>query len=71
MKRFIDIGEQTGNTDPGVKEFAWYCTVTDTFERFNDEVTWISVGKFENDYLLSKGDELNRYLGLIPKDWNK
>lgn len=68
MKRFIDIGEQTGNTKEGVKEFAFYCTHFDGFETHSENMTWTSIEEFTKDY---EGDELERYLRLIPKNWNK
>jgi hypothetical protein len=67
MKRFIDIAEQTGNTKEGTKEFAFYCTHLDAFETHSENTTWTSSDEFAKDY---KGDELERYLRLIPKNWN-
>jgi len=68
MKRFIDLGDQTGNTDPESveKEFAFYCTVKCMFETFSGSQTWSTRQEFIEDY---KGDELERFLGLIPSNW--
>jgi len=66
MKRFIDIGEQTGNTDEGVKEFCFFDTVTDKFETFQEECCWTSVGDFTESY---NGNEIDRYLSLITEEF--
>lgn len=66
MKRFIDLGTQIMLS--GDKEFSFFCTITDTFEDFNGEQTFESIADFESYY---EGEELDRYLSLIPKDWNK
>jgi hypothetical protein len=68
MKRFIDLGDQTGNIDyeAGEREFAFYCTVVDKFETFSGNQTWATKQEFIEDYV---GDELQRFLGLIPLDW--
>jgi hypothetical protein len=68
MKRFIDLGSQTGNIDEskGEKEFAFYCTSLDKFETFSGCQTWFTRQDFINDY---EGNELNRFLKLIPSDW--
>jgi hypothetical protein len=65
MKRFIDLGNQTGNIEyeQGEREFAFYCTVKDCFEVFSGNYTWNSVQDFTEDY---KGEELDRFLQLIP-----
>lgn len=68
MKRFIDLGDQTGNIDyeAGEREFAFYCTVKDVFETFSGSQTWTTRQEFIEDY---EGDELKRFLGLIPSNW--
>lgn len=66
MKRFIDIGEQTGNTDEGVLEFCFFDTASDVFEKFNGKSCFSSVKEFRECY---DGDDLDRYLRLIPNDW--
>jgi hypothetical protein len=68
MKRFIDLGNQTGNIDikEGEKEFAFYCTVLDCFESFGGSQTWETKDEFKDDY---QGNELDRYLKLIPDSW--
>ena len=71
MKRFIDIGHQMYLDDHWPKQFAFYCTVVDSFERFNDEDVWDNVNDFIEDYLTSGGTELQRYLSLIPDEFKK
>tara|TARA_R110000782_G_C14629671_1_gene394281 strand:- start:36 stop:239 length:204 start_codon:yes stop_codon:yes gene_type:complete len=66
MKRFIDIGCQTGNTYEGVKEFCFFDTVTDQFETFQEECCWTSAKEFTEYY---DGNELERYLSLIPDEF--
>ncbi|MTK53286.1 hypothetical protein [Paludibacter sp.] len=65
MKRFIDLGNQTGNIDydSGEREFAFYDTVRDCFETFGGSQTWTCIEDFIKDY---SGNELDRYLILIP-----
>lgn len=71
MKRFIDIGsDQTGNSNDGKKEFAFYCTSMDRFESFSDTWTWKTKEEFIKCHI-HEGNELDRYLKLIPSDWNK
>lgn len=60
MIRFINITDQI--TD-GEQEFAFFDTVTDKFKTFSDSQTWNSIADFISDY---QGDELERYLDLIP-----
>ena len=67
MKRFINIGTQMYVDDTMPSQFAFYCTVVDSFERFNDEDLWETAEAFTLDYLESNGKELKRYLSLIPK----
>lgn len=71
MKRFIDIGHQMYLDDTEPKQFAFYCTVTDKFERFDDNDVWDSVIDFKKDYLSSGGDEIERYISLIPDGFKK
>lgn len=66
MKRFIDIGTQTGEQEEGVKEFAFYCTVIGEFESHGISMTWATKQEFIDDY---EGNELGRYLILIPDGW--
>ena len=66
MKRFIDIGEQTGNSDFGINEFSFFDTIIDKFETFNDNQTWSNIKDFISDYKSDNGQELERYLNLIP-----
>ncbi|MCH8127492.1 hypothetical protein IIC38_16270 [candidate division KSB1 bacterium] len=69
MKRFIDIGHQMYATDMQPKEFSFYCTVSDSYERFSDEDVWESAADFEKDYLDDGGTDLQRYIGLIPDEF--
>ncbi len=68
MKRFIYIGNQMylGGDE---REFSFYCTVLDAYEDFNGENVWDSEKAFKEDYLESKGTELERYLSLIPTEF--
>ncbi len=69
MKRFIDIGHQMYLGDNEPKQFAFYCTVIDRFEQFAGEDVWYHTDDFTKDYLEAGGDELERYLGLIPDEF--
>ena len=67
MKRFIDIGNQMylgGNE----REFSFYCTVLDIYEDFSGNNVWSSLEDFVNDYKESGGNEIDRYLSLIPEE---
>lgn len=73
MKRFIDLKDQTGNVDyeSGEREFAFYCTVTDSFHRFSGSETWSSKEEFIEDCKddgLSE-DFIQRFVNLIPDDY--
>jgi hypothetical protein len=65
MKRFIDLTNQICD---GEREFAFYCTVRGVFETFSQAQTWSSVEQFKQDY---DSNDLERYLNLIPDDWEK
>ncbi len=67
MKRFIDLGHQIYNGDEGLRCFTFYCTVNFSFETFSGSQVWKSIEEFKEDYT---GDDIDRYLNLIPKDWN-
>jgi len=77
--RFIDLGDQILE---GMREFAWWDTITDTFEEFNGNQTWDTWKEFEKDYLfhfptteqIVKGDarelgKIERFKRLFPKKW--
>ena len=73
MIRFIDLGDQILE---GQKEFAWFDTVTDTFEEFNGNQAWETWEDFAEDYLVDEGKgmipdsrPLRRYKGLFPSVW--
>ena len=66
MKRFINIGTQTGNQEEGIGEFSFFDTITDKFEEHSDSMTWATREEFIEDY---EGRYLERYLTLIPKNW--
>jgi len=70
MKRFIDLGDQTGNIDyqAGSHEFAFYCTVKGKFETFSGEQTWRSMQEFLDDY---NGDTPERFICLIPPEYKQ
>lgn len=61
MIRFIDLSNQITE---GIKEFTFYDTITDKFLVFSDCQTWESIDNFKEDYT---GDDLERYLKLIPE----
>ena len=63
MIRFINLTDQI--TDD-VQEFAFFDTVTATFCTFSGTQTWRNVDDFILDY---DGDELQRYLKLIPDEF--
>lgn len=58
MIRFIDLGDQILR---GQKEFAWFDTITDTFETFSGDQTWVSWMNFVNDFT---GDRLWGIAGI-------
>jgi len=76
MIRFIDLGDQILE---GTKHFAWWDTVTDTFETCNYEQAWETWLEFETAYRhdqaqvvitnLAVPRSLKRYKLLFPKDW--
>ena len=78
MIRFIDLGDQILLLE-GHKEFAWFDTVTDTFEEFNGNQTWDNWEDFEEDHrhkvdlyshsLIHGARPLERYKGLFPSVW--
>ena len=68
MKRFINIGTQTGNQEDEVNEFAFFDTIIDKFEKHSDSMAWTTKEEFVEDY---EGNDIERYLILIPKNWNQ
>lgn len=77
MIRFIDLGDQILE---GEKMFAWYNTVTDTFEEYSGNQRWSSWEEFKEDFAFhfptipaiidemsssDKLDRLERYKGLF------
>ena len=71
MKRFMDIGHQYYCTNKYPKQFAFYCTIVDSFERFNGEDLWETANEFQEDYLADGGNNIKRYLALIPNEFKK
>lgn len=72
--KFIDLrGQYYADEDlPRAEQkliFAFLCDSTDRFLSFGDKHIWESVGEFVEDFKLDKGDDLPRYLGLIPDDF--
>lgn len=59
MKRFINLLDQDV-----CYRFAWYDTITDTFEEHSDSQTWDTWAEFKEDY---EGKDLPRYKVLCPK----
>lgn len=75
MKRFVDLGDQTGNCDKSIneKEFSFYCTVTDKFENFCGNQTWNTQEELIQD-CISHGltyKEIERLTTLIPDNFFK
>ena len=78
MIRFIDLGDQILE---GTKHFAWFDTVTDTFETYNYEQIWETWLEFKTAYRHDQSRAfmefetrpLERYWGLFQwrKDWDK
>ena len=81
---FIDLGNQIDPMLEGTKHFAWFDTVTDSFEEYDGEQTWESWEDFKEAYqndersplrlqIVQLGIEdshtLERYWGLFPKEW--
>ena len=58
MKRFVDLRD----AEVGGK-FAWWDTVTDTFETHGGNMAWDDWIDFASSY---KGAELDRYRRLVP-----
>ena len=79
MIRFIDLGTQLYAYPPYCREdymFAWWNTVTDTFETHSYTQAWETWEEFEHDfhedeaYVYIEGiRDIERYRGLFPKDW--
>lgn len=75
MIRFIDLGDQILE---GHREFAFFDTIVDLFERFNGEETWYTWEDFVYSYnsepetkisAFQETRPLERYKALFPKDW--
>ncbi len=59
MKRFIDLrGQGTGCN------FAWWDTITDSFEVHNGDSAWDTFSQFEAAY--ESSEPLDRYRKLCP-----
>ena len=75
MIRFIDLGNQIYplSEDKEDHMFAWWNTVVDRFEEFNDNYIWGSWDEFASDLHYDRGIQgiydIDRYLCLFPKDW--
>ena len=59
MKRFVDLRHTQVDA-----AFAFYCTVTDSFERHSGNQTWDSAADFMDDY---RGSDIQRYKSLLPE----
>lgn len=75
MIRFIDLGDQILED---TREFAFFDTISDTFEMFNREEAWSAWEDFETDYKADPETRrrefqnlkpLERYKSLFPKEW--
>ena len=78
MIRFIDLGNQIYplSEERDSFMFAWWNTVTDSFEEYNFSQAWETWEDFEHDfhddeaYVYIEGiHDIERYRGLFPKDW--
>lgn len=65
MIRFINLTGQL-TLDESDPAFAFFDTVTDKFCTFQGFQTWDSIEEFKKDY---EGDDIERFLSLIPKNW--
>lgn len=69
MIRFIDLGDQI-YCDEESQSFAFYDTVTSTFETFNSSQDWETVAEFMEDYTqdnpiyVKRGEPSSRQLDL-------
>ena len=80
MIRFIDLGDQILE---GERRFAWFDTITDTFETYYDNQTWGSWEEFKKDFFFhfpttgqivagyDPRERYERYKRLFPEDWGK
>lgn len=67
MIRFIDLGDQILEGEPA---FAWFDTITDTFENFDGTEMWHTWKDFVEDFQVGEPCEtrpLESYYGLFPK----
>jgi hypothetical protein len=81
MIRFIDLSNQiTGNIhddeeDIEDRRFAFYNTVYDKFCEFDGSQDWDSIDEFISYFTTDKHnqyrEDIDRFLGLIPKDFFK
>jgi len=62
MKIYIDLRPSLDSDFHNVT-FAWYCSVTDTFETHSDTQTFESWEDFEGSY---EGQDIERYHRLLP-----
>ncbi len=67
MIRFIDL--RSSEYDIGAR-FAWWNTISDTFERFGGEMAWLTFADFEESYIADGGSDFARYARLAP-EWTK
>ena len=71
MIRFIDLGDQILE---GQRQFAWFNTITDTFENYNGCEAWETWKEFEDDHNADPEPihsmyHTERYKALFPKEW--
>ena len=73
MKRFINLGHQMNDDKSERPQFAFYCTISGKFEKFNGSSAWDSVEDFTEDYKFGRVDYqfLNRYTSKIPESFGK
>ena len=61
MKQFVDL--RASEKYIGAR-FAWWDTITDTFEKYNGEMAWNNWDEFHEAYV---GFEIQRYKELCPE----
>lgn len=75
MIRFVDI-PRDAEVMPGQRCFAWFDTVTDRFLVFNHDQVWASWTEFLDHWHwderpVEQKHRLDRFEGLLPKEWKE
>lgn len=67
MRVFVDLSKVTaGNIVPIANRFAFFCLDRKNFETFSGRQSWWSHFDFSISF---DGEDIDRYLNLIPSDW--